>query len=88
MKVASGATIKQPNPGDAYFSANVDAYGGNSGSMVVNTDSWEIEGLLVRGNNDYIRWGRCCVSNTCSDNTGCNAKFEEITKISYVRSYI
>lgn len=88
MKIASGATVKNPNSRLPFFTANVDAYGGNSGSMVVNSDTWEIEGVLVRGNNDYVRSGRCCVSNTCLDNLGCSGKFEEITKISHVRSYV
>jgi hypothetical protein len=37
-----------------YFSANVDTYGGNSGSAVLNQETLVVEGILVRGGSDFI----------------------------------
>lgn len=38
-----------------YFVANLDTYGGNSGSAVFNAKTGMIEGILVRGDSDYVR---------------------------------
>ncbi len=38
-----------------FFVANLDTYGGNSGSAVFNATSGLIEGILVRGDTDYVR---------------------------------
>lgn len=35
------------------FKANVDAFGGNSGSAILNEETLEIEGILVEGRKDY-----------------------------------
>lgn len=51
-KIADGAKIRSLK--GTYFIANLDTYGGNSGSAVFNTTSGVIEGILVRGETDYI----------------------------------
>jgi hypothetical protein len=76
-KVAGGATVRNNNP-SKYFEANVDAYGGNSGSAVLNARDLKIEGLLVRGNPDFVYAGGCVASNQCPD-TGCPG-WEEVTR--------
>lgn len=89
MKVEDGASVKEVHQRRTYFSANTDSYGGNSGSMVVNMMTWEVEGILVRGNKDFVydATGGCCRSNVCSDDTGCPG-YEDITKISEVLKYV
>ena len=52
-KVAGGAKVRSNNNG-VYFVANLDTYGGNSGSAVFNLQTREVEGILVRGENDYV----------------------------------
>ena len=47
---------------DAFFVANLDTYGGNSGSPVFNSDTHEVEGILVRGEADFVQQGNCQVS--------------------------
>jgi hypothetical protein len=84
-KVAGNATVRA-NGASSYFEANVDAYGGNSGSAVFNTVTHEVEGILVRGNADLVSNGSCNVSNQCPD-TGC-PDWEEITRISQVLPYV
>ena len=82
MKVAGGATVRG-NSHPNYFEANVDTYGGNSGSPVINTLTGAVEGILVRGNTDFVSVGkgrhRCNVSNECSD-SGCPG-WEDISRV-------
>ncbi|MBI5625382.1 MAG: trypsin-like peptidase domain-containing protein [Elusimicrobia bacterium] len=79
-KVAGGATVRDASP-EGYFVANLDTYGGNSGSAVFNAGTGLVEGILVRGENDYVWKGSCRVSNKCPAD-GCRG--EDVTKISAV----
>ena len=79
-KVAGGAQVKDASPNE-FFTADLDTYGGNSGSAVFNTNTLEIEGVLVRGALDYVKKNGCFVSNVC-DKPSC--KGEDVTKISQV----
>ncbi len=78
-KVDDGGVVKNPRPGGGWFYANVDAYGGNSGSAVFNLNTGVVEGILVRGNTDYETVGGCTRSRVCPD-TGCSGDWEEISK--------
>ncbi|MBI4668156.1 MAG: trypsin-like peptidase domain-containing protein [Elusimicrobia bacterium] len=77
-KIAGGASVRNASPA-GYFVANLDTYGGNSGSAVFNNTTGKVEGILVRGETDYVYRGRCRVSNVCA-NDGCRG--EDVTKIS------
>ena len=72
-KLAGGASVRA-NSNSAYFEANLDTYGGNSGSPVFNATTLQVEGILVRGNTDYVTviegGQQCRVSNVCPDG-GC-----------------
>ncbi len=67
-----------------YFVANLDTYGGNSGSAVLNARTGEVEGILVRGENDYVpdTARGCQISNRCN-NTGCRG--EDVTYITNLK---
>jgi V8-like Glu-specific endopeptidase len=55
-KYATGAVVKDNTP-TSYFKANLDAFGGNSGSPVFSRGedgTCLVEGLLVRGNQDWV----------------------------------
>ncbi len=56
----------------SYFDANLDTFGGNSGSAVFNLETLAVEGILVAGNDDFVAdWDNGCVrSNVCPD-SGC-----------------
>ncbi len=85
-KVSGGAAVRDASP-EGYFVANLDTYGGNSGSAVFNADTGAIEGVLVRGETDF-GWddnGNCRISNRCADD-GCRG--EDVTKISAVAAFI
>ncbi len=81
-KIAAGAVVKNPDAHAYWFQANLDAYGGNSGSMVVNLNTYEVEGILVRGAPDYNTSGGCARTNYVPDsgNTGSGLRFEEVSK--------
>ena len=73
-KVAGGARVRDNAPA-AMFRANLDTYGGNSGSPVINEHSREVEGILVNGVTDFFLIGTgtsaCQKSCLCPDtNTG------------------
>ena len=80
LKIADQAQIRSKN--NVYFTANLDSFGGNSGSPVLNEQTLEVEGILVRGEDDYINRGECRVVNECADNA-CDG--EESTLISLVQ---
>lgn len=71
-KFAGGASVRDNRPG-AFFIANLDTYGGNSGSPVFNSETHEVEGILVRGETDFVRQGTCNVSLVCPS-TGCRGE--------------
>jgi V8-like Glu-specific endopeptidase len=77
LKIAPGGEV-QSNSNAFYFDADVDAYGGNSGSPVVNAATGEVEGILVRGNADWSWTGSCYVSNQCPE-SGCPG-WEDVTR--------
>ncbi len=78
MKVAFGPTTAVRSVGpNGYFVANLDTYGGNSGSPVFNATTGLVEGILVRGETDYTTNGDCFISNTVADNTG---RGEDVSK--------
>jgi hypothetical protein len=87
LKIADNASVRENNLLN-YFVANLDTFGGNSGSPVINVDSGIVEGILVRGEEDYITvedprgGGSCRVANECSD-SGCDG--EESTRITLVK---
>jgi hypothetical protein len=66
MKIADGANVKMPNSDERqnlfqslmlrrnYFTANLDAFAGNSGSPVFNQWTGKVEGILIQGADDYI----------------------------------
>jgi len=83
LKIANGATVRSVYGG--FFSANTDSYGGNSGSAVYSSDTGVVEGILVRGEMDFIRQGSCNISYVCAD-SGCRG--EDVTKISSILPYI
>ncbi len=76
QKYAPGAKVRHNSP-KPYFVANLDTYGGNSGSPVFNARDYKVEGILVRGDNDFVHNGSCYVSLVCPS-TGCRG--EDVTR--------
>lgn len=82
-KFAPGANVRDNSP-QAFFKANLDTYGGNSGSPVFNEEN-VVEGILVRGETDFVPQGNCMVSLVCPT-TGCQG--EDCTRTTEFASLI
>lgn len=83
QKIAGGATVRTVS--EDYFVANLDTYGGNSGSAVFASTTGEVVGILVRGENDFVRQGSCYVSQKCQDSA---CRGEDVTRVDKVASFI
>lgn len=83
-KVADGANVRT-NSDIAFFVANLDTYGGNSGSAVFNSATGIIEGILVRGENDFVYKNGCYVSNVCKDS---DCRGEDVTRVTEILSHV
>ncbi len=81
-KIADGASVRRVLR--EHLVANLDTYGGNSGSAVFNSQTGEVEGILVRGEADYIFENGCRKSNVCTD-SGCRG--EDVTLIKQTFPY-
>lgn len=90
VKVAGGAVVKGAHL--EFFEANLDTYVGNSGSAVVSVDlqgrPLHLEGILVRGNTDWVWTGSCYASNVCPDTSGCGGQWEEVTRADRFSSWV
>jgi V8-like Glu-specific endopeptidase len=82
-KISDGASVRSLQT--KFFVTNLDTYGGNSGSAVFNIKTGEVEGILVRGENDYVYDSSqgCQVSNVCT-NDGCRG--EDVTYITNIEA--
>lgn len=81
-KIADGASVRKIDSSQNFFVANLDTYGGNSGSAVLNSKTLEVEGVLVRGETDLVRDYGCYKSNRCP-NDACRG--EDVTLIRHVQ---
>jgi len=82
LKYAPGAEVRDSsNP--SFFVANLDTFGGNSGSGVYDQTTKKLLGVLVRGEADYVHDQRknCERVNVCPK-SGCRG--EDVTRISLV----
>ena len=67
-KVAPGGSVRETQKNKPYFVANLDSFGGNSGSPVISEITGEVAGVLVRGEVDFERQGDCRISKRCALN--------------------
>jgi hypothetical protein len=71
-KLASGARVTE-NMSAGFFGANLATYGGDIGSPVFNSQTHEVEGILVRGETAFVANGTCQVTLVCPS-TGCRGR--------------
>lgn len=83
-KIAAGAYVRK-NGNKFYFQSNLDTFGGNSGSAVFDSRTGLVEGILVRGEADYVYDSRakCRVPKVCT-NEGCRG--EDVTRITNIKA--
>ncbi|OGS08309.1 MAG: hypothetical protein A2270_10790 [Elusimicrobia bacterium RIFOXYA12_FULL_51_18] len=85
LKIAAGASVRDASK-VGYFVADLDTFGGNSGSPVFNTATKLIEGILVRGDEDFLDSPAGCTTMATYAQTG--GRGEDVTKISALESFI
>ena len=78
LRFVFGFRMKDAQAANTTFAAD-DVYEGkaNSGSPVFGAGSYKVEGILVRGENDFVSNGSCSVSLVCPT-TGCRG--EDVTR--------
>ncbi len=84
-KITTNGTIR--SIGTKFLVANLDTYGGNSGSAVFNSKTGEVEGILVRGETDFA-WdssGNCFRSKRCAED---QCRGEDVTLTEQVLPYV
>lgn len=80
-KVADGATVRI-NEEEEFFTTDLDAFGGNSGSAVMDAQTGVVEGILVRGARDYRYSPKECYEvNFCEDVGGFGCGGESVSRI-------
>ncbi len=80
-KIADGATVRRLEAD--YFVADLDTFGGNSGSPVINVSTGEVEGILVRGEDDYVVDAELnCKTPKVCEPTACRG--EDVQKMSNI----
>ena len=83
VKYAPGAAVRD-NSDSNFFVANLDTFGGNSGSGVYDETSNRLIGVLVRGETDYVQdQSKNCFRVNICPTSGCRG--EDVTRISVVR---
>lgn len=86
LKLAFGpSTYVRDVSNTYYFVANTDTYGGNSGSPIINPVLGIVEGILVRGETDYVSAGTCFRSNKCAPDA---CRGEDCTRITLIKDLI
>jgi S1-C subfamily serine protease len=68
VKVSAGGSVRD-NTDSKIFLAGIDVYAGNSGGPVFN-DQHVVEGILARGDKDFLPVGNCAKTNNCPS-AGC-----------------
>lgn len=82
LKVASGAKVRD-NTHPFYFNANLDTFQGNSGSAVFNAETGVVEGIIVRGEEDFVpnHEKKCVQANRCADD---KCRGEDVTRLTAI----
>ncbi len=81
-KVAAGARVRK-NEHEAFFVANLDTFQGNSGSAVFNAETGVVEGILVRGEEDFVPdFSKMCVkTNVCKED---DCRGEDVSRMTSI----
>jgi V8-like Glu-specific endopeptidase len=83
MKLADQGLVRSvSNVG--YFASNLDTFAGNSGSPVLRAGTLTVEGILVRGDNDFWLQGSCQVALVCPRDKDCKNDGEDSTLLKSV----
>jgi hypothetical protein len=83
LKSAPGAEVRD-TANQSFFKADLDTFGGNSGSGVFDQGTKKLIGVLVRGDTDYEKdpSGKCTIAHVCPRYSDCRG--EDVTRIGLV----
>ncbi len=79
MKIADNGKITKKRIN--FFETDLDTYGGNSGSPVFNAKNGIVEGILIRGEEDFELRGSCYMSRSSSKGREKVFKIKKIKEI-------
>lgn len=82
-KITFSGIVRRTSP--YFFLTNLDTYGGNSGSPVINEQSGLVEGVLVRGETDFEDRNGCYVSKVCGKD---ECRGEAVTQIQQIWPFL
>lgn len=82
-KISDGAIVRS-NSNKVFFQTTLDTFGGNSGSAVFDAKTGTVEGILVRGERDYVQDPvmNCARPKVCKV-TECRG--EDVTRITNIK---
>ncbi len=83
LKVSAGGAVRN-NDSPKIFVVGLDVYAASSGCPVFN-DNHVVEGILARGDTDFIPVGKCVRTNNCPG-TGCPG--DDITRTTSFASFV
>lgn len=83
VKITAAADMRN-NKAASFFVMSSDTYGGNSGSAVVDARTGIVEGILVRGDTDYMRTKEGCMASVVRDQDG--GRGEDATRITIINA--
>jgi len=80
-KITDGAIVRT-NSHPLYFVTNTDSFSGNSGAAVFDAMTGLVEGILVRGENDFIdQPSGCSLPQVCTEGA---CRGEDVTRITNI----
>lgn len=81
-KITDKGTLRS-NENPVFFQANLDTFAGNSGSPVLDAQTGLVEGILVRGERDFVYDEKtsCYRVNTCNEG---ECRGEDVTRITNI----
>jgi hypothetical protein len=83
LKISAGGNVRS-NDGAKIFVVGLDVYAASSGCPVFN-EKHVVEGIVARGDTDYIPVGECVRTNNCPGN-GCPG--DDITRTTTFASFV
>ena len=83
IKITSVADIRD-NSNDIFFVIGSDSFNGNSGSPVIDTASGIVEGILVRGDDDYEPSETGCLKPVVRDQDG--GRGEDVVRMTVIKA--
>ncbi|MGE5342185.1 MAG: trypsin-like serine peptidase [Candidatus Omnitrophota bacterium] len=83
LKVAPGGCVH--DIADAWFTSDLDIYSGNSGSPIFDSQTHEVIGIVVRGDNRDFRWTGNGWLSVIYPNPDIHSKGAQCTKITELR---